>query len=403
MQRIVIDQPYRFVPPRFSRFWYGMIRRTVPGRLRKEEGIRAIECVGTEKLRASFDAGHGVMLVPNHCRPNDPLVLDALADGIGRAVHHVASWHLFMNSRIQRFLLPRVGVFSVYREGTDRESLRCAINTIAEGKFPLAVFAEGIITRSNDRLLDFMDGPAFIARAAAKKRSDGKVAVHPVFTRYFFEGDLQQSLAPVLESIERLASLEPLSGMPLRERIIKTGDALLAIKETEHLGAPASGTCTERLQHLIEHILRPLEARWVSGLQDGDPIARSKRLRAAIVPGIVEGGISADDRAARWRMLADLYLVQQLHCYPPGYLDRPTPERLLETVDRYEEDLTDKTTAHFPLRAVITVGDAVEVGPTRDRSQDADPVTVEVRSKLESMMESSKSARTIEPTGTSLS
>ena len=38
----------------------------------------------------------------------------------------------------------------------------------------------------------------------------------------------------------------------------------------------------------------------------------------------------------------------------------PTPERLLETVERYEEDLTDAARPHSPIHAVISVGEAME-------------------------------------------
>ncbi len=70
-------------------------------------------------------------------------------------------------------------------------------------------------------------------------------------------------------------------------------------------------------------------------------MARVKRLRAAILPEMVTGDLTEADRAARWRHLADVYLVQQLHCYPGDYMEIPAPEHMLETVERYEEDLTD--------------------------------------------------------------
>ena len=35
MQRIVIDQPYRFVPPRVSGLWRAMIRLWLPGFLKR--------------------------------------------------------------------------------------------------------------------------------------------------------------------------------------------------------------------------------------------------------------------------------------------------------------------------------------------------------------------------------
>jgi 1-acyl-sn-glycerol-3-phosphate acyltransferase len=328
------------------------------------------------------------------------MILDSLAAEVDRPFHVIASWHVFMTSRIQRFLLPRMGGFSVYREGMDRESLKCAIKTVAEGKHPLVIFAEGIITRCNDRLVNFMEGPAFMARAAAKQRKQGKVVIHPVFIRYFFEGDLQKSVIPVVEEIERRLSWQPQTQLPLRERIAKIGGALLSLKEMEYFQSPQSGTFHERLLRLEDHLLTPLEDRWTPGRHDGDPMARVKRLRTAILPDMVNGDLSEQDRASRWRQLADVYLVQQLHCYPGDYIENPTPERILETVERYEEDLTDVARPHFPIRAVITVGDAIEVGTGRERSHEVDPITAEIRQRMEELLEATKGHRKVAPCGT---
>ena len=127
---------------------------------------------------------------------------------------------------------------------------------------------------------------------------------------------------------------------------------------------------------------------------------RVKRLRAAILPDLVSGELSEAERAARWRHLADLYLVQQLYCYSGDHLDDPAPEHLLETVERYEEDLTDIARPHCPIRAVVTVGDAIEVSAARDRSAEADPVTLELRHQMEMLLETSKGERRLQPTGT---
>ena len=397
MQNVVIDKPYVFIPPRLNRFWLWLVRRFLPRRLRKDYGINAVECLGAEKLRASLEAGHGIMLVGNHCRPCDPMVLDSLSAAVRRPFHIIASWHVFLISRIQRFLLPRMGGFSVYREGMDRESLKCAIKTMADAKHPLVIFAEGIITRSNDRLVNFMEGPAFMARSAAKQRKDGKVVIHPVFIRYFFEGNLEQTLLPVVNEIENRLSWQPRHGLPLRTRLSEIGGALLTLKEIEYLGAPQSGNFRDRLQGLIDHLLIPLENQWTAGRHDGDSIARVKRLRSAILPDLVAGELTESERAARWRQLAEVYLAQQLHCYPGDYMEDATPERLLETVERYEEDLTDKARPHSPIRAVITVGDAIEVGAVRDRSPEGDPLTTQIRQQMEQLLESSKAQRQIQP------
>ncbi|MEI8108260.1 MAG: 1-acyl-sn-glycerol-3-phosphate acyltransferase [Verrucomicrobiota bacterium] len=403
MQAVVIDKPYTFIPPRHSRFWHWVLRRILPNYLRKSDGIAAVECIGAEKLRASLDAGHGVMIVGNHSRPCDPMILDFLAAKVHRPFHVIASWHVFMTSKFQRFILPRVGGFSVYREGMDRESLKCAIKTVADGKFPLVIFAEGIITRCNDRMVHFMEGPAFMARAAAKQRKEGKIVVHPVFIRYFFEGNLEESITPVVESIERRFSWQPQVQLTLHERILKIGGALLDLKELEYFQAPQPGSFQERLAKLIDHLLTPLENQWTPGRHDGDTMARVKRMRSAILPDMVNSQLTEEDRASRWRQLADVYLVQQLHCYPGDYIDHPTPERILETVERYDEDLTDAARPHFPIRAVITVGDAIEVGPERDRSREVDPITIEIRQRMEELQESTKALRKIAPTGTEIS
>ncbi len=400
MQQIVIDKPYTFIAPRLSRFWLWVARCLCGGQLRKDFGIAAVECVGAERLRASLDAGHGVLLVVNHCRPCDPLVLDTLAREVGRPFHTIASWHLFMESAWKRFMLPRIGAFSVYREGLDRESLKCSVKILTEGRNPLVIFAEGFVTRCNDRLVNFMEGPAFLAHAAAKQRTHGEVVIHPVFIRYFFEGDLSATVTPVVEAIENRLSWQAQTPLPLIERIAKVGHALLALKEIEHLKAAQSGSLEQRLQRLVDHLLTPLEQQWCAGRGDGDAMGRVKRLRTAILPDLITSELTEAERAARWRQLADLYLVQQLICYPGDYIERPTPERILETVERYEEDLTDAARPHPPLRAVITVGEAIAVGPTRDRSRAGDPVTAEVRQRMEEMLKESKARRRVPPTGT---
>jgi hypothetical protein len=85
--------------------------------------------------------------------------------------------------------------------------------------------------------------------------------------------------------------------------------------------------------------------------------------------------------------LADVYLAQQLFHYPPGYArSNPTPERLLETVERFEEDITDKIRVHGPMHATITVGEAIEVTPTREERGSADPLMQQVEAQLKMML-----------------
>ncbi len=363
----------------------------LPHYLRKSHGIVSVECRHVARLRASLAAGHGVMLAPNHCRPPDPMVLGALSYEIGRPLYLIASWHLFMQNALQTFLLPRLGVLSIYREGTDREALKHAMQLTAEAERPLVIFPEGVISRHNDKLNNLMEGTALMARGAAKQRAalnpPGKVVVHPVAIRYLFEGDVQATVEPVLCDIEQRLSWRPHADMPLGDRIEKIGGALLSLKEIEYFGAAQNGSLGERLSRLIERLLTPLETEWLKGRREKEVVQRVKLLRIAIVPEMANGSLGEAELQRRWRQLADIYLAQQLAFYPVGYWsENPTSERLLEAVEKFEEDLTDVARVHHPIRTIVEVGEAIEVSPERTRGGDGDPLMTAIREQLEMML-----------------
>ena len=391
MQNIIIDQPYEFVPPCHGDFWPNVLKPLLPYYLSRMHGVEAVELLGAERLRKSVEAGHGIMITPNHCRPPDPMVAAHLGYAVGRPIHVMASWHLFKQSAFQRWLLPKAGAFSVYREGMDREALKCAVQILVEARRPLVLFPEGVVSRTNDHVNHLMDGTVFIARNAAKQRAaeggSGKVVIHPVAIRYFFEGNIDETLTRALEKIEHRLSWRPQSQLGLADRIVKVGEALLTLKEIEYFGMPKNGELRQRLTELIDHLLVPLEVEWLKGKRDENVVTRVKNLRTALLPEMVSGEIDEAERTRRWHQLADIYLAQQLFFYPPGYFTpQPTPERLLETVERFEEDLTDQTPLNRPIRAVVEVGEAIEVSPIRERGVETDPVMDRIRMELESML-----------------
>ena len=99
-----------------------------------------------------------------------------------------------------------------------------------------------------------------------------------------------------------------------------------------------------------------------------------QRLRTAILPDMVEAQITDEERERRWGQLADMYLAQQMSHYPPEYIkSKPTPERMLETVERFEEDLTDVCRVYSPMTAMVQVGKAIPVSPAREGRTREDP------------------------------
>lgn len=391
MQNIIIDKPYVPVPPYRGRIWPKLLSWYVPRALRKKYGIARIEFVNSDRLRQSLAAGHGVLLTPNHCRDEDPFVLGTLSREVGSPFFIMASWHLFMHDRVQTFLLRRAGAFSIYREGIDRAAVNTAIGILESAERPLVIFPEGFISRANDRINSLLDGTALIARTAAKRRGKlsppGKVVVHPVALRYRFAGDIQKAAAAVLDGIESRLTWTPQRALSPIERIYRAGNALLALKELEYLGEARNGDVAPRLANLIDAILVPLENEWLHERQEDSVPSRVKRLRSAILPDMTKDEIDEPERKRRWKHLADLYLAQQLFNYPPDYVrSNPSTERILETIERFEEDLTDRVSVHGPLHATITVGEAIEVSPGREARGSSDPLVEQIEQQLKAML-----------------
>jgi len=386
------EKPYRFVPPRNSRFWPWFFGLWLKRYLRKSHGIHSWEVAGSERLRESLRAGHGILLVPNHPRPSDPMSLGLITRAVRSRLYVLASAHLFLQSRFHSWLLPRVGGFSVYREGMDRESLKAAIDILANARRPLAVFAEGVITRTNDRLIELQDGVAFMARTAAKQRAEavpgGRVVVHPLALRYTFKGDIGRTLSPVLEKIERRLSWQPQRNLGLVERVEKLGAAILALKEIEHFGEARSGPVSERLAALLDRMLQPMEREWIKGTIVASPVRRVKNLRKAIVPGLVAGKVSAEEWERRWKQIYNLEVAGQIFHFPPGYLGAaPSPERLMETVERMEEAVDPANiTVNGPLHLRIEIGEAIPVETGGDKRALSAGLMDRVRASLVGML-----------------
>jgi 1-acyl-sn-glycerol-3-phosphate acyltransferase len=394
MQNIIVEKPYQFVPPYRGTFWCRVFRLVgFPAwHLKRTDGVDAHEIRHLERFQASLAAGHGILLTPNHPRTADPVAMGLLAMAAPCYLWAMASWHLFHQDWLTSWFMQSVGGFSVNREGVDRQAIAAAVDLLVAAERPLVIFPEGASSRINDKLQALLDGVAFIARSAAKRRAKlsppGKVVVHPIAIKYFFRGDVRRVCDEVLTDIERRLTWQPQNDLPLLSRIIKVGQALLSLKELEYFGQTEGGSFGERLQRLLDRLLGPLEQQWFGKPLSGPVIPRVRNLRVKILPDMVAGRVDAADRARRWRHLSDIYLAQQLSCYPPDYLaNQPSVDRVVEIVEKFEEDLFDKARVHPGRKVVLEVGEAIEVSPERDKSAPIDPLMVSIESSLQFMLD----------------
>lgn len=395
---LVADSKYKFVPPHEGVFWPRLFARLAPLYLKRKYCVTDIEIRGEDAIRDLWAAGHGVLLAPNHCRAQDAGVLQSLSHRLRLPFYVMASAHLFRGSRLDRWVLRRLGAFSVYREGIDRQSVQKGIDLLLEGKRPLVLFPEGVLSQSNEQLKPLQEGVAFIARSAAMKldkadQSDGKnsqrrIYTIPVAIRYVFKGNLEATAGSMLTRIEQRLSWRPLEGQCLVKRIYRVGNALMSLKEQEYLGQAHTGELDERVNRLIDGVLIPLETEWLGGAKEGSVIARVKEIRRAILPAMVDGNLSPEELDRRWRQLTDASFAQSLGQYPARYVaSRPTVDRILETVERFNEHLCGDETPHGPMHAIVQVGEPIEVSPKRDRSARVDPLLQAIEQSLTGLLE----------------
>ena len=211
--------------------------------------------------------------------------------------------------------------------------------------------------------------------------------MHPVAYQYEHRSDPEQSLSPVLTRLEKRLFWQTFEQSPVRERIDRLREAMQCTREVQVLGHTKTGNVEYRMAELANHILQKNEQEWLEKTQTGDVISRVKDLRTAIVADMANGRVDHAERTRRWRILADLYYAQCMSLHVPGYLDQDAAgdryhHRLFETVERMEEELTDKATLHRDLHVAVRVGEAIEIDPNMRKPRGTDPFMVDLRARM---------------------
>ena len=361
MERYFLE-PYRFIAPFRSTFWVRLSRGIIRRHLRKKQSIIRFSCTGKEHLRASLDAEAGILLTPNHSRWPDPMVVGTiLSQQFDEYPYYIASYHLFRKSKLTRWMLNRLGGYSIYREGADREAIRATSQLLADGDRPVVLFPEGTWFRQNDRVGPLQDGLSLITRQATRQ-SDRPVVIHPVAVKYWILEDIAAPILARLTSIERQIGWHAQSSLDVVERIAKLGGALLALKEIEFLGHALPGDLDERIRDLTLSQVERIERHHLGRPFDGWALERIRRLRQHLTRLLLDKASDANTTRAIKRDLGDLLFCENLSAQSLAYVrERPSQERLSETIQRIEESLTDAQE-----KPVGRMGVTMRIGPAID-------------------------------------
>jgi 1-acyl-sn-glycerol-3-phosphate acyltransferase len=324
-------------------------------------------------------AGHGVLITPNHSSHADCYVLFHALEQLPLPPQVMTAWQVFvMLGWLQRLIYRQHGCFSIDREANDITSFRWAVRVLEQSSQPLVIFPEGEVYHLNDRVTPLRDGTPHVALVAARL-APRPVECFPCAIKYFYVTDPTPELTPVLEQIERRVELPPAESMPLEGRVERLFQRAVEVREQQVLGHTRRGPLQPRIDRLADEVLCGVEQRYALPAEAGRSEAgrfvplRVKQVRRAIIERCAS---LAPTDPARQQLHADLeaaFLATQLYSYRVDYVrERPTIERIAETIDKLEEDFLELRTARVRgrRRATIHFGPSIVLQPEEVRQED---------------------------------
>jgi hypothetical protein len=368
----------------------GGLRRSI---IRHGPKVVDVEVRGAEHVRGALEAGCGVLITPNHSVHGDPMVVYEAAGEFGSPLYFMAGWQVLgLVNPITRAFLRLHGCFSVDRDGTDRQALQQAVDVLQNRSEPLVVFPEGEVYHCNERVTPFREGPAAMAVMAARK-ADRDVVIVPCGLRYYYVEDPLPELLKLMDDVEEALFWRPTRERPFAERLYRVADGMLGLKELEFLGAARQGLVPERLGFLADGVLKRVEAKYEI-LAEGKTVPERIKLGRQRAISAISAISDADEQSAEYRACADdlddCYLCAQLFSYPGDYVaERPSIDRLAETLDKFEEDILERPTATVRARrrAVVVFGEPIVVSREKKRDM-ASELTRTIEHRVQSLLDS---------------
>ncbi|MCB1091165.1 MAG: 1-acyl-sn-glycerol-3-phosphate acyltransferase, partial [Verrucomicrobiae bacterium] len=140
------DSPYQFFPARPSVLVMGLCRFCnarwgLPGPNHRVS--RVLLSGEIDAVREIDRRGERILFIPNHSTHSDPQLMTEVQRQLGVPSCFMAAYDVFLRSRLNAWVMQRVGAFSVDREGSDRKSMAEALTVLKAGRFALTIFPEG--------------------------------------------------------------------------------------------------------------------------------------------------------------------------------------------------------------------------------------------------------------------
>jgi 1-acyl-sn-glycerol-3-phosphate acyltransferase len=370
-------KPLTFYPPKTSPFWIGVVKLGLRRAIRRQLRVTEIDISDDDLQRLRKLKGQRCLLTPSHSGGYEPHIIMYLSKLLDDIYHYVAAVEVIEQAPITRWLMPRLGVYSIVRGAVDRQSFAMTRQLLAEGKRWLVVFPEGHAIGQNSTLAPFQEG---VVQLAFKGYEDARVAdaeAHlfciPIAIKYIYLDDMHDEIDWSLDRLETALSIAK-SGSPpsRRERLRQVAEAVLVANEKYHQvrPAPASGM-NDRIQNLKTSVASNIERQL--GIVPGDRQTLLDRIRAMFnaLDRIVydeppkseyEQRLALERQQLARTLYEDLWrLLQFVAIYEAYVRETMTVERYMDVLGLLELEVFKKRRVWGPRKASIQVGQPIDL------------------------------------------
>jgi 1-acyl-sn-glycerol-3-phosphate acyltransferase len=331
----------------------------------------------TDLERLQTLKGEHLLLLPNHPAPEDPVVLFALSKALQEPFYYVGAREMFdWEHGLRGWFLQRLGVYSVVRGKTDRQSFETSIELLKAGQHPLVIFIEGEMSSENDTLMPFEPGVIQLAFIAQDKLPESvSVTLMPVSIRYRLKDRNPKPLLSSIRQLERRLGLPGVENQTVCKRIQHIFERVVELQEAKlQLSLPPGATWDERLMAIKEHIVGKMELFLeLKPPPDMTFLERIRNVRNQMdewvyshpeleSPSIYESALSEHQRQLFETFYRDLERLKNLLTLHTAYItEESPPEHYFEVLRCLELEVLGKMKLTCPRMALVKLGEPVRL------------------------------------------
>ncbi|MDX1959100.1 MAG: 1-acyl-sn-glycerol-3-phosphate acyltransferase [Leptospiraceae bacterium] len=389
-----------FIPPSIEYPLNWFLDFAFPAIAKLALNIESVEITEEDKSLLRSLKKERVLYMSNHPTTIEPPVAFFVANVMGSRFKYMASRPVFdWGFGMVGELIKRVGAFSVLAGGADRESIKMARNILAEKEGKLVIYPEGMNGLENDNLLPFQPGASQIGFWAyedvRKKNPEEDVLMLPSFVRYLQVGSkesIHQEIESSITKIERTLGANPGSRNLLR-RFLMIGRILLENVEREFgIDYEPEKPMDYRIGRVRHAVLNKAGEGLGIQFQTGeDAIAKIRELFTAVESlqaGFPSPKAPKETPKNLEQIKKDIERAYTFIVIRPEYLiSRPTPERFMEWIYRFENIVLGAT--HYrPRKANVSFAKPISFKENYEAyRKDKKATVLEITQKLRQSIE----------------